>query len=541
MKKSCQVMLLGMLLSSSILLIPMEQALEELEDHSSSPLPSNVPGQPSSPSPTDEPAPPAASPILPPARISPTLPPPSVSPILPPPSALPVPPPSGMLPSPAKSITPPIQELPPAAPLNSTPARPPVSEMPYKPYSPAKQSLPVASHQVLHPAVTAEPKEAVAKPKATLQIVDVESYGLDTINIDSGGNWLEKRIWFKKAEALFDDIRKSVEQAADIRIEFVDAVNAVGKKIDNFYDVVGYDKGQLEELLKQAAHKVAEASEKREGDLSSNERNLHLLIQTEQKQIMQIGDDIKKIEDFDIQIDKTMSQAFKTIDACRALEGKAWEDFKSIGSELDDKKARILYYEMDNAQKNIEQHIDYLKETLLPYLQNKLAGSADSIITTILNAVKGLEAKGIHLKTLLNADEQKDLKVEQEREVAQEKNVEASWEKEELAKDDQDLEKHEQSVKKSSKKKQEDQDVAWYMKFFSSMSNKMQSLGCYLLSTVRAISCKVLEEAPGIFESISQAAQTAWGYVVIYYSIFVCYCKCMICIAKSWICELFGK
>lgn len=546
MRNFRRVMLLGILLSSSIPLVSMEQALEELEEGASV-SPSGVPNQPTSNFPPQPgsplPVPPQSTMPTPPLPTSQTTPPPVASTTTPPPAAPTPPPPAAPTPPPAESVLPPAASTPPPAlPPAVKPNLPPaaVDNLP-----PAAQPTPppaaIKAHKDHHVAPASSVTHA-SQPaaKATLQIVDVESPGLDTINIDSGGNWLEKRIWFKKAEILFDDIRKQVEQAADIRMDFVDAVNAVGKKVDNFYDVVSYDKGQIDEFLKNVLRNISDASIKRDGDLSSQERSLHLTIQTEQKQIAQIGDDIKKVEEFDVQMDKTMNQAFKTIDACRALESKAWDKFKAIGSELDDKKARTLYYEMDNAQKNIEQHINYLKSTLLPYLQNKLVASMDNIMTTILNNVKTLEAKGVNLQSLLNSDEKADLTVEKEREAAREKAVEATWEKEE--KEKEALHKEQENVvEKKAKKKQQEDDIAWYMKFFTSMSNKLQQLGCFLWNGMRTISCYVFEIAPGFFKSVSEVAKSLWAQIVAFCSMLPCYFKCIVCSIRSWLCELFGK
>jgi len=91
-------------------------------------------------------------------------------------------------------------------------------------------------------------KTTTATPE--LEVTDVHSSGLDTINIDSSGNWLEKRIWFEKGEDLFDEIRTVVKKAADIRMKFVHEVNTIGKKIDEFYEHVNFDKGQVDQMLK---------------------------------------------------------------------------------------------------------------------------------------------------------------------------------------------------------------------------------------------------------------------------------------------------
>ena len=337
-------------------------------------------------------------------------------------------------------------------------------------------------------------------------VVDVHAItttGLDTLNVDSAGNWLEKRIWYKKGEQLFESIRGSVQKAADLRMKFVNEVNSAGKKIDEFYETVGLQEGKIEELLKAVLQDLDQAAKYRGGDLSDSERALKTKVQAEQKQIEVVGKDLKLIDDLDEQIDKTMMKAFKEIDSCRGLETRAWNNFKDIGNELDDKKARVLYYEMDNFSKNIEQKMTYLQSNLLPYLQTKLVGKVDETITQIQTNVATLHTKGIDLQTLLLKDEQGDLLIIKNRVGEQEKIAEGSWESAQALK-----EKEAQELKAQKKKqKQEAENNIWYRK-----------LAC----------------------SVYCGAQVVWTKVSDWITILVCCVKCLVCKFQELICRLFG-
>ncbi|MCX5923741.1 MAG: hypothetical protein NTU89_04250 [Candidatus Dependentiae bacterium] len=337
-------------------------------------------------------------------------------------------------------------------------------------------------------------------------VVDVHAItttGLDTLNVDSAGNWLEKRIWYKKGEQLFESIRSSVQKAADLRMKFVNEVNSAGKKIDEFYETVGLQEGKIEELLKAVLQDLDQAAKYRGGDLSDSERALKTKVQAEQKQIEVVGKDLKLIDDLDEQIDKTMMKAFKEIDSCRGLETRAWNNFKDIGNELDDKKARVLYYEMDNFSKNIEQKMTYLQSNLLPYLQTKLVGKVDETITQIQTNVATLHTKGIDLQTLLLKDEQGDLLIIKNRVGEQEKIAEGSWESAQALK-----EKEAQELKAQKKKqKQEAENNIWYRK-----------LAC----------------------SVYCGAQVVWTKVSDWITILVCCVKCLVCKFQELICRLFG-
>lgn len=264
--------------------------------------------------------------------------------------------------------------------------------------------------------------------KVQLQITDVHDVvadGLNTLHIDSGGNWLEKRVWYKKAEQLFEDIRITIQKAADIRMKFVHEVNQVGQHIDEFYETVGFQKGQIEELLQAVLADLTTEEKIRGGDLSSNERSVRLKIHADQQQFQSMTSDFKLIEDLDDQVDKTMMKAFKEIDACRALETKAWNNFKDIGMELDDKKARVLYYEMENFQKNIEQKLNYLQTNLLNYLQSQLVTKVNQTTAQIKTAAQTLQSKGLALQTLLQKDSNGDFVILQKRDDAEAKAVSA--------------------------------------------------------------------------------------------------------------------
>lgn len=384
---------------------------------------------------------------------------------------------------------------------------------------PAPSSAPSSA-----PKPKSKPLPKAVAAKATIEVS--ESSSLDTINIDSGGNWLEKRIWFTKAEQLFDDIRKSVEKASDVKMDFINDVNAIGKKIDDFYEQVSFEKGQIDEMLQNITSEVADALTKRGGDLSENERILQTSVQNEQKQITQIGNDIKKVSEFDDQIEAAMAKAFKTIDACRDLETKAWNNFKSIGAELDDKKARTLYYEMDNFQKNIEQNTAYLQSTLLPYLQTKLITSLEQVMTTIQTNIKTLNQKGIDLDSWIKKYTTSDIALELQREKEREQMVEAAWEQDQMAKMSQ-----QQSAAEAKKRRENE---PWYVQYTMSFVDILRCLFCKTMFALQDVGHKIFDMAPGMFDSISSFMTTSWCYIT-------CLFKSMVCSIMSFICHIFGK
>jgi hypothetical protein len=73
-------------------------------------------------------------------------------------------------------------------------------------------------------------------------VANIHQIDLDTTDIDSGGNWLHKRIWYESSQAVFDDIRLLVSSMSDVRIQFTNEANAIGQKIDTFFGTVTFTK-----------------------------------------------------------------------------------------------------------------------------------------------------------------------------------------------------------------------------------------------------------------------------------------------------------
>lgn len=259
------------------------------------------------------------------------------------------------------------------------------------------------------PAATQSPSDAAPKiSDDAIGIVNIHHINLDTTEVDGGGNWLNKRIWYERSQAVFDEIRVMVSSITDIRIQFSNEVNAIGQKIDSFFETVDFTKGQLDDKFKEILV-MLDTEQKLTGDLSPEERNLQIAIKEELAVIDQIGKDIKSIGEVDNKIDQTLMQAFKTIDECRDYETKAWSSFKAIGKELDDKKARNLYYQMNNYKQNIDQKSSYLNSTLLPYLHNVLVAKIENNISKINESITQLKAKGIDLEKIMSKSQEDDL------------------------------------------------------------------------------------------------------------------------------------
>ena len=293
---------------------------------------------------------------------------------------------------------------------------------------------------------------------------DLHEINLDTLDIDGSGNWLEKRIWYERAQAAFDDVLALVSKVVDMRMQFSNEVSVIGHKIDAFYETVNFDKGELEDKFKEILAAL-DVEQKLRGDLSEKERDLQTAIKQQMPLIDQLGLNIKSIGDVDAKIDQTLMQAFKTIDECRDYESKAWVSFKAIGKEIDDKKARNIYYEINNFKQNIDQKSGYLSSSLLPYLHNVLVAKIESNIVKINDSIEKLKQKGVDLSVIMKSEQESDLALMKERE-----KEEATLEAEKILELEREKESEEKRLEAAALRKK--QEATWSYKL-SQLSNTL--------------------------------------------------------------------
>lgn len=253
------------------------------------------------------------------------------------------------------------------------------------------------------PGQQAAPTAQQADDTLKLGVTAVHQIDLDTLSIEGSGNWLEKRIWYEKAEQVFTKLRGLVAQTVDASGKFLTSSNVAFEKVHTFYATAGVEDGKLEAKIAAASDEL-QAMTVKQGDLTVEEKAQRQTITQSQQELKQITKGLKFLQDIEDKIDETVQQAFKTVAQARSYETKAWNNFVAIAKEIDDKKARSLYYEMESFEKNILERKSYLEQKLLPYLQNELIQRAYRSIQKVQALVQGLQQKGIDLEKQLDAD-----------------------------------------------------------------------------------------------------------------------------------------
>lgn len=256
-------------------------------------------------------------------------------------------------------------------------------------------SKPLPSNPLIAPIA---PSVFRAPGKAPENVKDEEPQGIDTVNNpDAQGNWLFKRMWWQRGQTQYEKVKAVVENIMESRMAFFSKRTEWDKTIfDPFYQESGLGRGVLEELIGSLINQLSQ-ERSHEGRLDEKERDLLSALESQKEALEQLQKDVQKINDIDNAVDEAITVLIKQINIARNFEKQSWQNFKAIAQELNDKKARDLYYGMVTYWQNINEIADYIKSPFLQHFDG-LGSLARSQTVKVLDALKALKEKGIDFK-----------------------------------------------------------------------------------------------------------------------------------------------
>src|SRR3989338_8245240 len=110
-----------------------------------------------------------------------------------------------------------------------------------------------------------------------------------------------------------------------------------------------------------------EKEKSEQGYLDKKEQAFVQKLSGKERDLEQLKLDIKAIQEVDAKVDEALDTLFKQIDVCNQYEQKAWDNFKEIARELDDKEALKLYYATEGLYKDVQKVQAYLSGTFSEY------------------------------------------------------------------------------------------------------------------------------------------------------------------------------
>lgn len=250
---------------------------------------------------------------------------------------------------------------------------------------------------------------------------------VDTLHVKTGGNWLLKRVWWEKTEDVYEQIKEVFNKVMDTRMQFISERNKLDRELDIFYGEMGIEQGPLHDILSHAQD-LMEKEKQEQGYLDKKEQAFVKKLEGKSRDLEQLKLDVKAIQEIDGKIDEALDTLFKQIDVCNQYEQKAWENFKEIARELNDKEARKLFYDTQGLYKDIQTVQAYITGEFSAYFAQTVQ-SAREHTAKISSQINGLKKEGIDLikeAEILEKDEAPALKKEEDPKPEQ-KIVKKGW------------------------------------------------------------------------------------------------------------------
>lgn len=226
---------------------------------------------------------------------------------------------------------------------------------------------------------------------------EIEIKNINTVDIrEPKGNWLYKRIWWEKAERVYEKIKQLADKIMEFRLDIFNRRNELNRSIiDPFYAGLSLERGGLEEVIISLLQKIDEQKKQVSQEPEETQQSAQR-IEEKKKMLEELQEDAQKIVKIDRAIDDALMRLVEQTNQIKYYEQQAWESFKAINRELSDKKARELYYAMDTYWKNLNNINNYLSDPYSKYFDQLLA-KIQQEIENLKNSIHLLSQKGIDL------------------------------------------------------------------------------------------------------------------------------------------------
>lgn len=247
-----------------------------------------------------------------------------------------------------------------------------------------------SAEPVTEPIVEEQPKPEIE-----------EQINLDTMALQSGGNWLQKRIWYERAQAVCDKIRELFKKVVTAQKYYLTKREEIVKKIDSNFITLGFEQGKLEELLYELAHRSTEQI---------------AVTKVAQAKVLLEGlkKDLDTMSKYNESLDMVLAQVLEEITKAGSYQDEAHDKLDQI-KNVDDIRARAIAYEIDALYKDIEHILLYLTGDLTRYYDGLLE-KLNQGMGAIATAGARLKQDGIDVKQELETLKKGDTAVKEDQE-----------------------------------------------------------------------------------------------------------------------------
>lgn len=264
------------------------------------------------------------------------------------------------------------------------------------------------------PAIAAEAESASEQaPEEDESVPEKPIGGIDTVNIEEGGNWLLKRKAVEDMIDLIGEINRRFSSILEARADYKIKQNQLDNEYDKFVTEIGFDIGDADKLLADLLEQL-DREQKRQGDLTEQERELLAAITQKQNELTVLQEELQNIHGIESKINDVMTTVDSQIKISNGYQNKAWANFQEIKQLLSDEKAEELYYATDASYKSLQDIYAYLKNTLASYFNDQIQAMRDQM-SKIKMSIANLQQIGLDLKHEFEKYEKQDLEADERR------------------------------------------------------------------------------------------------------------------------------
>lgn len=264
-------------------------------------------------------------------------------------------------------------------------------QVPAVPTDPAQAALPAWGQVPVAPIEQAPPPLPVEEPKE-------EFVGFDTIDLaEPSGNWLLKRDIWGKAQNKYEKIKGVFDQVLEARMPFFKRRAEIDRQtLDPLYISAGLDQEQIASILEEFNTLLSIDKDKQE-TLDERAKKMQAAAMEDKKTLEQLQKKVADLDTYSKALDSFLDKLSEQVNLGRAAEKQAWQAYKDIGKELNDKKARELWLGMETPFKRITDIESYIKGIFKQEF-DKVCSTIEDNVQEIKNALQSLKEKGLDLK-----------------------------------------------------------------------------------------------------------------------------------------------
>lgn len=242
----------------------------------------------------------------------------------------------------------------------------------------------------------------------------VEPEGAPTTLGEPAGNWYLKAQIFKKAEDLFNKLKKQLTTVTPLRKDFDTRWQELDKKFDSFYQECGFQQGEIDARLKQIQEEIERA--KKAGMPPQEQRDLLKKLDEKRVEVEKLKTEFLYIQKLDAASSRAVQTLGEEIEKALSYENKAWTALEKISDTLNDEAAEKLYRDIEALFRNIVALERYIKNDFSQFY-TVLSSEIDKQMGVVRKKLSELRAVGVELnkKVLEEQAKMEALKKEQER------------------------------------------------------------------------------------------------------------------------------